>query len=370
MRVPLFSPIRIAGRELANRIVVAPMCQYSARGGAATDWHLVHCGALSNSGAGLLVFEASAVEERGRITHKDLGIYSDACEDALARVVRACRQYGTALLGIQLAHAGRKASVHVPWDGGQPLAADEGPWETIGPSAVPFADDWHVPRETTPADMADLKQAFVTAAERALRLGLDMIELHMAHGYLLHQFLSPIANARTDEYGGSLENRMRFPLQVAAALRAIWPAERILGARLTGSDWIEGGWSPDDAVVLAGRLKEIGYDFVCLTSGGIAPGARIPLRPGYQVEFAAKVRREARILTRAVGLISIPEQANDIVALGQADLVALARPFLHNPHWAWDAAHVLGAEVRRPPQYLRAAPGVWPALESKREAAE
>lgn len=369
MSVPLFESITIAGCELANRIVVAPMCQYSARDGAATDWHLMHLGALSNSGAGMLVFEASAVEQRGRISYHDLGIYSETCEAALERVVRACRRYGTAALGIQLAHAGRKGSAHVPWEGGQPLAADEEPWETIAPSAKPFADGWHVPREMSETDMADVRQAFVTAAERSLRLGLDMVELHFAHGYLLHQFLSPVANTRGDAYGGSLENRMRFPLEVAAALREAWPAERILGARLTGSDWIDGGWTPDDAVVLAGHLHEIGYDFACLTSGGIAP-ARIPLRPGYQVEFAAKVRRETGILTRAVGLISTPVQANDIVAHGQADLVAMARPFLHNPHWAWDAAHVLGAEVLRPPQYLRAAPDVWPALQNKRQAAE
>jgi 2,4-dienoyl-CoA reductase-like NADH-dependent reductase (Old Yellow Enzyme family) len=370
MSVPLFEPIRIAGRELANRIVVAPMCQYSAEDGAATDWHMMHCGALSNSGAGLLVFEASAVEERGRITHGDLGIYSDACEDALARVVRACRRYGTAALGIQLAHAGRKGSAHVPWQGGRPLTASEEAWETIAPSPLPFGPDWHSPREMSTSDMAEVKEAFVSAAERALRLDLDMIELHLAHGYLLHEFLSPVSNVRSDEYGGALEGRMRYPLEIAAALRARWPAERMLGARLTGSDWIEGGWSSDDAIVLAKRLKDIGFDFVCVSSAGISPAARIPVRPGYQVEFAAQVRREAKIVTRTAGLISAPEQANAIVANGQADLVALARPFLHNPHWAWDAAQALGAEVRRPPQYQRAAPDVWPALQSKREAAE
>jgi 2,4-dienoyl-CoA reductase-like NADH-dependent reductase (Old Yellow Enzyme family) len=363
----LFSSIRLGGRELPNRIMVSPMCQYSAAEGCAGDWHFVHYGALANSGAAMLVVEATAVEARGRISLGDLGLYSDTCEAALGKVLEYCRRYGTAGLGVQLAHAGRKASAQVPWQGGKPLGLGEGAWDTIAPSALPFDTGWHTPREMMAGEMREVREAFVAGAERARQIGFDLIELHMAHGYLLHQFLSPLANRRTDAYGGSVENRMRFPLEVAAGLRAVWPEDRILGARLTGSDWAEGGLTDDDAVLFAARLKDLGFDYVCLSSGGIVPGIRIPVEPGYQLPFATKVKRATGIATCAVGLIAAPSQANAIIAEDQADLVALARAFLDNPHWAWNAALELGEEVRRPPQYQRADPKLWPGASISRE---
>lgn len=366
----LFRPIELSGLTLSNRIVVAPMCQYSAEDGSATDWHLMHLGMLANSGAGLLVLEATAVEERGRITRHCLGLYSDENESALSRVIDSCRRYGSAAIGIQLAHSGRKGSVHRPWDGGKPLSPEDGAWETIAPSAEPYAPGWHVPRDMTSDDMAVVRRNYVECARRALRVGFDMIELHMAHGYLLHQFLSPLSNRRSDGFGGSLENRMRFPLEVARDIRAVWPDDKPLGARISGSDWLEGGATPDEAVEIARALKALGYDFVCVTSGGVAPGAQIPQTPGYQVPFAGRVRREAEIVTRAVGLIATADHAEAVIANGDADLVALARPFLHNPHWAWEAAFETGAEVERPAQYQRADPKLWPALRLRDQAAE
>lgn len=363
----LFSPIRLGGCELPSRLLVSPMCQYSAADGEANDWHLVHYGALSSSGAAMLIVEATAVEARGRISLGDLGLYSDACEAALARVVGCCRRHGTAALGIQLAHAGRKASAQVPWAGGKALAAGEGAWDTVAPSAVPFDDGWHTPRAMTGQDMAAVRAAFVASAGRALRIGFDLVELHMAHGYLLHEFCSAVSNRRADRYGGSAENRLRFPLEVAADLRAAWPRDRILGARITGSDWLEGGLTEDDAVRLAAALKAAGYDYVCVSSGGISPRARVATGPGYQVPFARRVRRETGIATCAVGLIATPGQAQRLISEGDADLVALARAFLDNPHWGWAAALELGAEVPRPPQYARADPRLWPGATMSRE---
>jgi 2,4-dienoyl-CoA reductase-like NADH-dependent reductase (Old Yellow Enzyme family) len=356
----LFSPTRLAGLDLANRIVVSPMCQYSADDGVASDWHLNHLGMLANSGAALVVVEATGVERRGRITHGCLGMYSDDCEAALARVVAHCRRYGTAKLGIQIGHAGRKASASRPWEGSRSLAAGEDPWETIAPSAIPFGPNWHVPREMSPADMERVREAFVAAARRAVRAGIDAIELHAAHGYLLHSFVSPISNKRTDEYGGSLAARMRFPLEVAKAVRAVAPAALPLGARITGDDWIEGGLTPDDAVTFAKALKAEGLDFVCISSGGVSTDSRPAQVAGLNIPFAEKVKREAGISTRVVGLISTPKQAEAVIAEGKADTVALARGFLDNPHWAWHAAQALGDDVPRPPQYQRAAPKVWP----------
>ena len=363
----LFSPIRLAGQELPNRILVSPMCQYSAEDGQAVEWHFAHYGALANSGAAMLVVEATAVEERGRISLGDLGLYSDGCETALSRVVDYARRYGTTAMGVQLAHAGRKASAHVPWAGGGPLGPDEGAWETIGPSALPFDEGWHTPHEMTAEDLESVKAAFVASAERALRIGFDLIELHMAHGYLLHEFCSAVSNRRTDAYGGSAENRLRFPLEVAAAVRAVWPADRILGARITGSDWLDGAMTEDDAVRLAAALKEADLDYVCVSSGGISPQARVRVGPGYQVPFARRVKHGTGIATCAVGLIAAPAQAERLIAEGEADLVALARGFLDNPHWGWAAAHELGAEVRRPPQYARAAPKLWPGAAISRD---
>jgi 2,4-dienoyl-CoA reductase-like NADH-dependent reductase (Old Yellow Enzyme family) len=356
----LFSPIRLADLELANRIVVSPMCQYSADDGAANDWHINHLGMLANSGASLVVVEATSVERRGRITHGCTGIYSDDCEAAMARVLAHCRHYGTAKLGIQIAHAGRKASAARPWEGGHALKTGEDPWETIAPSAIPFGPNWHTPREMTEADMERVRGAFVDAAKRAVRVGFDAIELHLAHGYLLHSFVSPISNKRGDGYGGTLAARMRFPLEVAQAVRAVVPKGTPLGARMTGSDWVDGGLTPDDAVTVAKGLKTAGLDFVCISSGGVSAASRPTQAAGFNVDFAAKVKREAGIATRAVGMIVAPKQAEQIVADGQADMVALARGFLDNPHWGWHAAQVLGAEVTRPPQYQRAAPKVWP----------
>jgi 2,4-dienoyl-CoA reductase-like NADH-dependent reductase (Old Yellow Enzyme family) len=360
MTSALFSSIRLADLELANRVVVSPMCQYSADDGVASDWHLNHLGMLANSGAALVVAEATGTERRGRISHGCLGLYSDDCEAALARVVAHCRRYGNAKVGIQLAHAGRKASAASPWEGGQALGAGADPWETIAPSAIAFGPSWPVPREMNAADMERVRNAFVDAARRAIRAGIDAIELHGAHGYLLHSFVSPVSNKRSDDYGGSLAARMRYPIEIAQAVRAVVPKGMPLGARITGSDWLEGGLTPDDAVAFAKALKAAGLDFVCISSGGITAETRPTSVANLNVGFAEKVRREAGIATRAVGLIATPKQAEAIVADGKADMVALARAFLDDPHWGWHAANALGADVVRPKQYLRAAPRMWP----------
>jgi 2,4-dienoyl-CoA reductase-like NADH-dependent reductase (Old Yellow Enzyme family) len=360
MTSALFSPLAFAGLALDNRIAVSPMCQYSADDGCANDWHLTHLGMLANSGAGLLVVEATHVERLGRITHGCLGLYSDANEAALKRVIDHCRRIGVAKLGIQLAHSGRKGSAQRPWEGGASLKAGADPWETIAPSALPFGPDWAVPRAMTEQDMARVTGAFTEAARRAVRLGFDAIELHLAHGYLLHSFLSAISNKRNDACGGTLENRMRFPLAVVAAVRAIVPQGVPLGARVTGSDWLDGGITPDDAVAIAKGLKANGLDYVCVSSGGVSAEARNPANPGYNLPLAERIKREAGITTRAVGLIVTPKQAEAAIAEEKTDMVALARAFLDEPHWGWQAARVLGAEVKRPPQYQRAAPKLWP----------
>ncbi len=359
MTSALFSPIRLRGIELANRIVVSPMCQYSADDGVGNDWHFNHLGMLSNSGAALVVIEATGIERRGRITHGCLGLYSDDCEAAVARIIAHCRRHGAAKLGIQLAHAGRKASAQRPWEGAQPLKPDEDAWETIAPSAIPFGPNWPVPRAMSAADMERVRDAFVAAAKRVVRAGIDAIELHGAHGYLLHSFLSPISNNRTDEYGGSLAARMRFPLEVVQAVRAAIPASMPLGARITGSDWLEGGLTPADAASVAEALKGVGVDFVCVSSGGVSTQARPRMVPNMNVDFAEEVKRKSGIPTRAVGLIATPKRAEAIVAEGKADMVALARAMLDNPHWGWHAGKVLGAEIVRPKQYERAAPNLW-----------
>ena len=355
----LFSPIRLADLDLANRIVVSPMCQYSADDGVASDWHLNHLGMLANSGAALVVIEATGIERGGRISHGCFGLYSDDCEAALARVVAHCRRYGTAKLGIQLAHAGRKASAQRPWEGSQALGPGQDPWETIAPSAIPFGPKWPTPKEMTADDMARVRDGFVQAAKRAVRAGIDAIELHGAHGYLLHSFVSPLSNRRSDGFGGPLAARMRFPVEIAQAVRAAMPKGMPLGARITGSDWSEGGLTPDDAVAFAKALKAVGLDFVCISSGGISADTRPTLVANTNVEFAEKVKREVGIATRTVGLIATPKQAETIIAEGKADMVALARAMLDDPHWGWHAAQKLGAEVPRPKQYQRAAPKVW-----------
>ena len=363
MSSALFSPYKVAGLELANRIVVSPMCQYSANDGSANDWHMMHLGMLANSGAALVVVEATHVERSGRITHGCLGLYSDDNELALARVIAQCRRAGTARFGIQLAHSGRKGSAERPWEGGGALKAGADPWPTMAASAIPFGDNWHVPRVVTEEDMARVREAFVSSAKRALRIGFDAIELHMAHGYLMHGFMSPISNKRAGAFGGSLENRLRFPIEVARAVRAAVPKDIPLGARITGSDWREGGLTPDDAVAKA--LKGAGLDFICVSSGGVAADIRNPSEPGYNVPIAERVRREAGIATRTVGLIVKPEQAERIVADGKADMVSMARCFLDDPHWGWHAAKALGADVARPRQYLRAGPTLWAPAAAK-----
>jgi 2,4-dienoyl-CoA reductase-like NADH-dependent reductase (Old Yellow Enzyme family) len=355
----LFSPIKLGGVDLDNRIVVAPMCQYSAVDGCATDWHIAHLGMLANSGAGLVIVEATGVERAGRITHGCTGLYSDECEAALKRVVDFCRRAGMAKLGIQLAHAGRKASSQRPWEGGGALKPGQDPWETIGPSALPFGPGWHTPRAMAADDFARVRHAFVTAAERAVRIGFDAIELHMAHGYMLHSFMSPISNRRTDVYGGALENRLRFPREIAEAVRQVVPRTIALGARITGSDWADGGLTAADAVFCAKTLKAGGLDYVDVSSGGVAADVRTPTAPGYNVDIAAQVRATG-MATRVVGMIVTAQQAEAVVAEGKADMVALARAFLDAPHWGWHAAQTLGADVKRPNQYLRVAPAMWP----------
>jgi 2,4-dienoyl-CoA reductase-like NADH-dependent reductase (Old Yellow Enzyme family) len=357
----LFSPIRLGPLELANRIAIAPMCQYSAEQGFATDWHMIHLGHLALSGAGLLIIEATAVTEEGRITYADLGLWSDEHAAALEPVVNAMRRHAPIKIAIQLAHAGRKASSEVPWQGGANIPAGHANgWQTVAPSALPHAEGETVPLALDAAGLQRVKDGFVAAARRADALGLDAIELHGAHGYLLHSFVSPISNKRTDDYGGMLAARMRYPLEVARAVRAVVPKPIPLGARITGSDWMDGGLTPDDAVTFAKALKAVGLDFVCTSSGGVSAETRPTAVANTNGVFAERVKREAGIATRTVGLIATPKQAEAIVAEGKADMVALARAFLDNPHWGWHAALALGADVARPKQYLRAAPKTWP----------
>ena len=354
MTSALFSPIKLAGLDLANRIVVAPMCQYSADDGVPSPWHTTHLGMLANSGASLVVVEATGVERIGRITHGCTGIYSDSSEDAFARVIAHCKRIGTAKFGIQLAHAGRKASSARPWEGGHGLKPDQDPWQTIGPSAIAPGAAWQEPRAMDEADMAQVREAFVTAAKRALRIGFDSIELHMAHGYLMHSFVSPISNKRNDAYGGSLEGRMKFPLEVLRAVRAVLPKDLPLGARISSTDWMEGGLTGDDSVAWVAAMKQAGLDFVCVSSGGVTAEVRTPTTPGYNVPIAEQIKRETGIATRAVGLIATPKQAEAIVAEGKADCVLLARAMLRDPYWPIHAAKALGDRVVAPRQYGRA----------------
>ncbi len=359
----LFSKFHIGDLELCNRIAVAPMCQYSAEEGKATDWHMIHLGHLALSGAGLMFTEATAVEARGRISPTDLGLYSDATETALARVLTAIRRYSDIPVGIQLAHAGRKASTRAPWEGGGQIAPDaEGGWQTVAPSALPFSADQAPPEALSGSTLAEIRAAFAAAAMRAHRLDMDLIEVHAAHGYLLHQFLSPLANHREDEYGGPLENRMRFPLEVFEAVRAAVPADMPVGVRISATDWVAGGWDLEQSVVFAKALKERGCAYIHVSSGGLSPAQQIPVAPGYQLPFAERIRAETGLVTMAVGLITEPHQAEQIIASGQADMVALARGMLYDPRWPWHAAAELGASVAAPRQYLRCQPREYPQL--------
>lgn len=355
----LFSPFTLRSLTLPNRIVVSPMCQYMADNGSANDWHLMHLGQFSMGAAGLIITEATHVSPIGRITPRCLGLYSDDNESTLKHVIDFCRRNGVAKLGIQLAHAGRKASTSSPFEGGKPLTPEKGAWTTVAPSALPFGPDWHVPKALDAAGLAEVKQQFVDATKRALRIGFDLIELHAAHGYLMHQFLSPLSNQRADEYGGSLENRMRFPLQVFDAVRAVWPQDRVLGIRVSATDWVDGGLTPEEIVVFAKELKKRGCDYVDASSGQNDPRQKIPFAPGYNVPFAEKIKKETGMATMAVGLITKPAQAEEIVASGKADLIALARAVMDDPRWAWRAARELGAETAYAPNYVRASPAVW-----------
>lgn len=359
-RPPLFEPIQLGGLTLANRIVVAPMCQYSAVDGVANEWHLAHLTSLSMSGAGLVVIEANDVEPAGAFTKACLGLYSDESEKALARIVSVCHERGQAAIGLQLTHGGRKAACNAPWEqGGRPLSESEA-WPTVAPSAISYGEGWSLPTVLDAAGLARIRDAFAASARRAARAGVASLELHAAHGYLLHQFLSPLSNQRTDAYGGSSEKRMRFPLEVTEAVREAWPAERPLGLRISGHDWVDGGQTIDGAVAFAKELKRRGCDFVCVSSGGLVPAAAIKIGPGYQVPFAAKVREETGLPVRAVGLITDPHHANEIIASGQADMVALARGFLDDPRWGWHAAAELGVKIPYPKQYERCHFSLWP----------
>ena len=358
MSTKLFSPIQLAELELSNRIVVAPMCQYSAHNGDVTDWHLMHLGQYAVSGIGLVFVEATGVEERGRITPGCPGLYNDDNEAAMARIIKFYRDYGHAKIGIQLAHAGRKASTDLPWNGGKPLTKEQGAWQTVGPSAIPYADGWYTPLELDKDGLAEVKAGFVQAAERSVRLGFDCLELHAAHGYLLQEFLSPISNQRADDYGGSLENRMRFPLEVFDAVRSVVPKGTPVGMRISAVDWTEDGWQIEESVALAHELKRRGCNFIDVSSGGNTPRQEIEVGPGYQTGFAAQIKRETGLTTIAVGQIREALQAETILKTGQADMVALARGMLYDPRWAWHAADALGDQAMFAPQYMRTHPSL------------
>ena len=352
----LFDPFSLRGLELANRIVVSPMCQYSADDGCAGDWHLAHWAQMLQSGASLLFVEATAVTRDGRITHGCLGLYDDACERAFADVLARARRLAPSVpVALQLAHAGRKASSALPWEGGAPLAGPRA-WPACAPSAVALDAGHPVPRAIDGAGLASIRDAFAAAARRAARAGVDAIEVHLAHGYLLHEFLSPLANQRQDAYGGTRERRLRFPLEVFEAVREAFPADRPVGARVSATDWVPGGGTLDDTIALAGELAARGADFIDVSSAGLSPAQRIESKPGLHVPFARAIREATRVPTIVVGLITEPAQADAIVANGDADLVALARGMLSDPRWPWHAAKALGATVAVPPQYRRAAP--------------
>jgi 2,4-dienoyl-CoA reductase-like NADH-dependent reductase (Old Yellow Enzyme family) len=352
----LFSPFALGPLQLENRIAIAPMCQYSAEEGLPTDWHMIHLGHLALSGAAILFLEATAVTPEGRISPNDLGLWSDDHASALAPVVKAIRRHSPIKLAIQLAHAGRKASSAVPWEGGANIAPGDGGWQTVAPSPLPHANGESVPLELDAAGMQRVIDGFVDAARRSHALGFDAIELHAAHGYLLHQFLSPLSNKRTDEYGGSLEHRMRFPLEVFSAVRAAVPAEMTVGVRISAYDWVDGGWDVEQSVVFAQELERAGCHFIHVSSGGISPLQKIPVGPGYQIGFAECIRRETGMPVIGVGMITEALQAEAILEKGQADMVALARAMLFDPRWPWHAAAELGAHVKAPPQYWRSQP--------------
>ena len=360
MRPSGVTPVASTTNRPAPEHANVPMCQYSADDGSMTDWHLQHLGTFACSGAGLFVVEATGVTPEGRITHGCTGLYSERNESAMRRAVDLYRGITKNPIGIQIGHAGRKASTHPPFAGGKPLGPGESPWQTIAPSPIPFSD-WHVPHQMSLGDIKGLIDAFVASTERAKRIGFEVLELHSAHGYLLQQFLSPLSNQRKDEYG---RDRMKLPIEVAHAVREAWPRERALGARINGSDWAEGGWAPEDAVEYAKALKKVGLDFVCVSSGGTVAHQKVPVTPGYQVPFAEKVKPV--IKTRAVGMIADPNQAEEILAAGKADMIAMARAFLDDPRWVWHAAERLGVTIDYPRQYARSRHDLWPGAKLAR----
>jgi 2,4-dienoyl-CoA reductase-like NADH-dependent reductase (Old Yellow Enzyme family) len=354
---PLFSPLALGPLTLPNRIVIAPMCQYSAQAGCVSDWHHIHLGTLSQSGAGLLVLEATAVEPRGRISHADLGLWNDDQEAAMAALLASLRRWSPMAIGVQLAHAGRKASSQRPWEGGGGIAADDPlGWRTLAPSPLAYDPTREVPQAMDEAGIEALVEQFVAAARRAARLGLDLVEIHAAHGYLLHQFLSPLSNQRSDAWGGSLENRMRLVLRIVGQVRAAVGTRLAVGVRISATDWVPGGWDLGQSIVLARALDQAGCDFIHVSSGGLDPRQQLQVGPGYQVPFAAAIREQVSMPVVAVGLITAAAQAQAIIAQGQADAVALARGILFNPRWPWQAAAELGAQLQPAPQYLRCEP--------------
>jgi NADPH2 dehydrogenase len=358
----LFSPFQLRSLKLPNRIMVAPMCQYSAVNGEANDWHFTHINTLALSGAAMFCIEATHVEAIGRITPGCLGLWNDATEAALRPIIASVRKHSKTAVAMQIAHAGRKASSHVPWDGGQLIPIAEGGWQPEGPSAVPHKEGEAAPKALDMLGLARVREAFVAAARRAERLGLDALEVHSAHGYLLHQFLSPISNKRTDQYGGSLQNRMRYPLEVFDAVRAAFPDHKPIGVKVSATDWVEGGWDLPQTIEFARELKKRGVDWIDASSGGVSPLQKIPLSPGYQVPFAHAIKEATGVNTIAVGLITEARQAEEIAASGKADMVALARAMLYDPRWGWHAAAELGGEVYAPPQYWRSQPSTQKAL--------
>jgi len=349
----LLTPFPLREVVFRNRIAVSPMCQYSSEDGFANDWHLVHLGSRAVGGAALVMTEAAAVEARGRISPQDLGIWKDEHGEFLARITAFVRQQG-AVAGIQLAHAGRKASTRRPWDGSGVIPEAEGGWRAVAPSTAPFNPGEPAPAELSKAEIRGTVASFAAAARRALRAGFRVAEIHAAHGYLVHEFLSPLSNHRTDEYGGAFENRIRLALEVAIAVRAVWPGGLPLLVRVSATDWAPGGWDIDECVELARRLKAVGVDLIDCSSGGLVPQQKIALGPGYQVPFAARIRKEAGVATGAVGMITTPQQAEEILSSGKADMVLLAREFLRDPYFPLHAAKALGGEVKAPVQYLRA----------------
>jgi len=351
----LFFPLKIKGLEFKNRIFVSPMCQYSSDDGLPNDWHLVHLGSRAVGGASLVMIEATAVSPEGRISPSDSGIWSNTQAQAFKRITGFIQEEGS-VPGIQLAHAGRKASTDVPWRGEKPLTINEGGWQPLAPSPLPFAEKHPLPREMTIQDLEEVVTQFAEGTRRSLEAGFQVIEIHLAHGYLLHEFLSPLSNRRTDEYGGNLQNRMRFPMQVVRAVRESWPADFPLFVRISCTDWVQGGWDLPQSIELANRVKEIGVDLIDCSSGGLVPSAKIPVGPGYQTPFSGEIRSKVGIATGAVGLITHPVQAEQILTTGQADAILMARELLRDPYWPLHAAQTLKVDIPWPPQYQRAKP--------------